>query len=340
MDKSNVKFVGVDDGHYAVKVVDEQGKCTSVPSRAQHGKKLASMTGMAGKSDSEAFYTVVDKEETFTVSKYLSNPEDTRFSGFPTSALDLVLVHHGLRTAGFAGEKVKIATGLPVDAYFLGDTEQNTVLIEAKRKNLARQVQCGSHAVANITDNVVVAEAIAAYFDTMLDLEGEPTEYYEDFRNSTVGVIDIGGKTTDCAVILPGADSIDMQRTGSSDIGVLSMYDAINARIKAKEDFELTPNKIETMIRTKTLRAGGEEIDVTDLVNDELKKLSEKIFSAIHPKIGKGRDLEHILIVGGGAHLLKSYMKTHYKHAIIPKLPEFANARGMLKAVKYIYSKS
>lgn len=332
-EKMSRKIVGVDDGHYAIKVVDEEGRCFSEPSRAQHGKQVAAMIGQ---SNSEVFYTVKDTDEVFTVGPFLPNPEDTRFNGFPTSSLNLVLVHNALRAAGFGGQQVKIASGLPVNAYFLGNTEQNKVLIEAKQKNLSRPVECGIHAVATIAENVVVAEAIAAYFDSMIDMNGKPTEYYEEFKSSTVGVIDIGGKTTDCAVILPGANAIDMKRTGSSDIGVLTMYDAINARIKAKEDFELPPNKLEKLVRTKTLVAGGEKIDVSDIVEDEMKKLAEKIFSAIHPKIGSGRDLEYILIVGGGALLLKDYMKAHFKHALIPERPEFANARGMLKAAKYV----
>lgn len=334
--KQNVKYAGVDDGHYSIKVVDEDGNCITRPSRAQHGKQLASITTLGS---SESFYTVKDNNETFTVSDYLPNPEDTRFSGFHTSALNLVLIHHALRAAGFGGQSVRIATGLPVNAYFLGNTELNKTLITAKQKNLGREVECGSHAVAKIASNTVIAEAIAAYFDSMFDMQGRHTDLYDEFKSSTVGVIDIGGRTTDCAVILPGAEAIDMARTGSSDIGVLNMYDAIHARIKAQEDLDLPLNKLEKLVRTKKLRAGGEEIDVKNIVDDEINKLAEKILSAIYPKIGNGRDLEYILIVGGGAYILKNHLQAQFKHAITPEQPEFSNARGMLKAAKYIYKR-
>jgi len=335
-DKDVVKYVGVDDGHFSIKVVGEDGVCVSRPSRAQHGKQLASITTFG---NSEVFYTVKDNDETFTVSDYLPNPEDTRFSGFHTSALNLVLIHHALRAAGFGGKSVKIATGLPVNAFFLGNTELNKTLIAAKQKNLGREVTCGSRPVAKVVSNTVVAEAIAAYFDSMLDMDGKPTDLFDEFKTSTVGVIDIGGRTTDCAVILPEADSIDMARTGSADIGVLNMYDAIHARIRAQEDLDLPLNKIEKIVKTKKLRAGGEEIDMTEIVDDETNKLAEKILSAIYPKIGNGRDLEYILIVGGGAYVLKNHLKKAFKHAIVPEQPEFANARGMLKAGKYVYKK-
>lgn len=334
--EQDVKYVGVDDGHYSIKVVGEDGVCISKPSRAQHGKQLASIMTLGS---SEAFYTVKDNGETFTVSDYLPNPEDTRFNGFYTSTLDLVLIHHALRAAGFGGKPVKIATGLPVNSFFLGNTELNKKLIAAKQKNLGREVECGTRPVAMVVSNTVVAEAIAAYFDSLLDMDGKPTELFDEFKNSTVGVIDIGGRTTDCAVILPGADSIDVSRTGSTDIGVLNMYDAVHARIKAQEDLDLPLNKIEKVVKTKKLMAGGEEIDMTEIVEDETNKLAEKILSAIYPKIGTGRDLEYILIVGGGAYVLKNHLKAAFKHAIIPEKPEFANARGMLKAGKYVYKK-
>ena len=155
-----IQYVGVDDGHYAIKIVTEQGQTFSIPSRAAHGRQIISLTS---EDSSGAFYETEDGS-VYTVSPYLEKYISTRTADYPTSSTNRVLVHDALRHAGYGGKEVIIATGLPVSHYYLEDMI-NQRLIDGKKANLMKPLSCSSGPLAKIVQNIVTTEAIAAYFD-------------------------------------------------------------------------------------------------------------------------------------------------------------------------------
>lgn len=325
-------FIGVDDGHYAIKIVAEDGSTFSVPSRAAIGKHLITLKG----EDEGVFY---DTEEgnTFTVSEYLPKFEDTRFLDYPRSQLNRVLIHDALRQAGYGGRRVRITTGLPVSYYYLPNGEKNQALIDAKVSNLRKRVVCGDLSMANIVENTVTTEAVASFVDQLMDMDGSPSSDYETLTQVPVGVIDVGGKTTDCAVLLPGM-MVDSSRSGSNDVGVLMLVEAVSAKLRAhlKLDTPLSAVAIERALTTGVIKLYGKEQSVKEVIDDEKQRLADQIMSAVRTKVGSGADLDHVLFVGGGAIVLKDQLLKHYPHARVPAQPEFANARGMLKFAKHV----
>jgi len=325
-------FVGVDDGHYAIKIVLETGQTFSIPSRAAAGKHLISLRD----SDDGVFY---DTEEgrTFTVSAQLPKFEDTRFMDYPKSELNRVLVHDALRRAGLGGRNVRITTGLPVSYYYLANGEKNQALIDAKVANLGKRVSYGDTPLAKIVANTVTTEAVASFVDQLMDLDGNPSGDFQNLSEMPVGVIDVGGKTTDCAVLLPGM-VVDPSRSGSNDVGVLQLMENVGAKLLAhlQLDAALPASAIEKALTTGTVRLYGKEQDVKKIIDDEKERLTQQIMSAVRTKVGSGADLDHVLFVGGGALVLKEQLLKHYPHARVPDEPVFANARGMLKFAKHV----
>ena len=324
-------FVGVDDGHYAVKVFTENEKI-SLPSRALSGRHLLSM-----QNQDEGFYTT-EEGVTYTVSEYLQNYEDTRYREFPKSPLVRVLIHAALRKAGLGGKDVIVTTGLPVSYYYFPSGQKDENLIRGKKENLSKKVICGTLKSANIVSNTVTAEAIAAYVDQLMDLDGNRTAQYEDIKASTVGVIDIGGKTTDCAVIIPGGNQVDAVRSGSSDHGVLQLMEALEARLRNMFDLgNVPPRLVESAIAKGTVKIAGEEKNVTDVVTAEKERLAEQIMSGVRHRIGDGKDLDFILFVGGGSIVMRDQLARNFQHCRFAEDAEYANARGMYKLAKYVY---
>ena len=129
-------FIGVDDGHYAIKIVAETGETFSVPSRGAIGKHLITLKG-----EDEGIFYDTEEGQTFTVSEFLPRFEDTRFLEYPRSQLNRVLVHDALRRAGYGGRNVRITTGLPVSYYYMPNGEKNQTLIDSKVANLRKLVQ-------------------------------------------------------------------------------------------------------------------------------------------------------------------------------------------------------
>lgn len=333
--KVKPEFVGVDDGHYAVKVVTEKGQCFSIPSRARSGKHLIAWQGQGNDASDGGIYTT-DEGVTFTVHEHLSECDDTRFRDYPKSPLNRVLVHHALRKAGFAGKPVSIATGLPVSYYYIGGNK-NDELIDAKVANLKRQVHCESGSCADIVENAVTTEAIAAYFDQIIEMDGSPSAAFAEVQGASVGVIDVGGKTTDCAVILPGGAHVDTGRSGSSDVGVLKLNDSVEAALRTRFGFDnVPPRLVESAIATGIIKMYGKEESVKGIVHEAKEALAEAIMNNVRSKIGSGKDLDYVLFVGGGSIVMREQLAKHFPHARFPDRPEFANARGMLKIAKYV----
>jgi plasmid segregation protein ParM len=331
---SKPHFVGVDDGHYGIKVYTEDGQMLMIPSRAKAGRHVINLRD----DDNGDFYTVNDVG-TFTVNSYLTQYEDTRFKEYPKSALNAVLVHHALFKAGFGGKNVVIATGLPVSYYFLADGTKDQNLIQAKTANLQRAVsRSADEPLANIISSAVTTEAISAYFDYLMDDDGQPSEHFEELQNSTVGVIDVGGKTTDCAVLLPGeTPQVVMERSGSTDVGVLKLNANVADRLRIKFDLDhVPPTMVENAIAKGAVKISGKEESVGDLVRAEKEKLAEEIMAGVRVKIGSGKDLDFVLFVGGGAIVMRDQLAKHFPHTRFPDNPEYANARGMMKIAKYV----
>ena len=108
-----ISFIGVDDGHYATKLVAADGKVYSYPSRAKQGLHTIDLS----EDQDYGVYDIPSSNNKYTVHEHVTEPEETRFDGYPSSDLNLVLVHNALACAGFGGRKVVIATGLPVENY-------------------------------------------------------------------------------------------------------------------------------------------------------------------------------------------------------------------------------
>lgn len=335
-DSRKPEFVGVDDGHYAVKVVTESGAMFSIPSRARSGKHLISWQAQGSDTLEGGIYST-DEGAIYTVSEHLAETDDTRFRDYPLSPLNRVLVHHALRKAGFAGKPVSIATGLPVSYYYVGGNPNET-LIDGKVANLNKGVQCEAGLCAKIAENVVTTEAIAAYFDQIIEMDGSPSSVYEEVKQASVGVIDVGGKTTDCAVILPGGAHVDTNRSGSSDVGVLKLNDTVEAALRSKFGFDnVPPRTVESAIATGFIKVYGKDESVKGIVHDAKEALAEAVMSNVRAKIGSGKDLDWILFVGGGSIVLREQLAKHFPHCRFPDRPEYANARGMLKIAKYVF---
>jgi plasmid segregation protein ParM len=52
--------------------------------------------------------------------------------------------------------------------------------------------------------------------------------------------------------------------------------------------------------------------------------------------LGRGAELERILFVGGGTVALATHIRDWFPNQVIAEHPAFANARGMLKYLRYV----
>jgi plasmid segregation protein ParM len=322
-------IIGIDDGYAQTKL---HGGEVGAPARLCLASSirpglygLASMSG-AGRV---AAYRVEEGEE-FTVSAAIPS-EPTTFESYHVSTMNRVLVQHALLEAGFSGRTVDIMVGLPV-ADFFSDGRKDEARIARKVENLRKRVlPLDGREPVRYGRIRVGCQAIAAFVDWLIhdDLSA---------RNETpqrAAVVDVGGYTTDVAVILDG-ERIDQTRTGTSRIGMLDIHEMIAAGLRTRFQIQdrFPAEVLSSALRTRTIRLWGREERVDNLVEHALVQHSAKVAREVERKLGGGSDLDVILFVGGGANVLKGLIE-RFPNAGRVDDPEFANARGLWKYARY-----
>lgn len=314
--------VGVDDGYAQVKVF---GKGIQVVASAtvRGGAHVTSMDG----SSAGVFET---EGKRFTAGDSLGG-EETRFDGYHTSDLNRIAVHNGLHLAGLGGKEVSLVLGLPVRDFFRAGAV-NKELIAAKKASFLKPVARIGGPAVTVAKVQVLPQAVSALVDWGHDAKGGRLQGVQGL----VGIVDIGGRTTDVAVVEVGIGDdmrIHHDKTGTINKGVLDAVALIGDGLRVKFDVsdELPRSIAEQAIRTGAVQLFGKEHQVGDLVQGAVNEVGDQIQRAVTRFLGQGAMLSKILFVGGGAAVFHRVVGSFGDHAEIVREPEFANARGMYK---------
>lgn len=324
-----IPMVAVDDGYAQMKVVGDDprgGKkpiCLSIRSSIRHGS-IGSVSG----DGAIATYETDGGATKMTVSDEVAG-ESTQFDGFHTSAMDRILIAHALSVSGYTDMEINLWTGLPVSDFFRQE-RKNDELIERKRTNLmvpVKSIVPDAPACPSYKSITVGCQALAAFLDYGLD---------DDFNDRDVGtdkvaVVDIGGRTTDIAVIL-GGKRCDYTRSGTENIGVLDVHRNVANLVRQKFSTSDTypADVLDRAVRTKSIKLWGKSHDISDILEKAQAESSHKLANLTQKMLGGGSDLDAILFVGGGASLFTDASK-RFPNAVLVENPEFANARGLYK---------
>lgn len=345
-DNANVAPVGVDDGHFAIKCCAGADAFFLLPARSSPGRlQISDMGGDVANND--LLYETADGEfVTITADNSLAPAVDTRTNDYPTSSPNRALVVHALRKMNIQ-DPVSIVTGLPVNRFYVGG-QRNSELIEAKRQSLLRPVKDSSgNLVVKVQRHQVISEAVAAYYDALLDFNGR---YNKDFKEiadeEPIAVVDAGGKTLDIATVKEGGQGLYQELSGTSETGALFLYDSLDKAFREHFQIndEIPQQKLLQAIQTGKYRLYRETHDVKSIVDLHLDNFAHRVHFEVTKLLGDSSRLGSVLFVGGGANLLAERLPI-----VFPNLPpqaitiapvdsnpsinsSFSNARGMYKA--------
>lgn len=341
-----VVIVGCDDGHDSIKleicvlqmqnnvVVEMERQRLTIPSKVVRGVQATSLDGGMGSGVYKA------GEQLYTVTDTLSeNVIDTRSIDYSTSDVNRVLVNHALLRAGFGGREVRLVTGLPVSDFFR-DSMPNLAKIDAKKANLqgnGKELASYPNSVAMpvIVDQSVCSEGVAAILDMAIQEDGQDNkDFFTLLSKQPMGVLDFGGKTVDMAVVHldNGNPVVDMQKSSSFPFGMLRVLDALKRELHNRHELEsVSPRVLQAALRDRSILIAGQSVDIGEAIDAAVARTWPEIFSQIQSAWGKAHYLGKIVAVGGGAYTLYPELRRDYAHASTTELPEYANARGMLK---------
>ncbi len=319
-------LIAVDDGHNDTDVLwhDSQGAehLVRFESSAAPGKR--GTLDLYGESLS-AVYETEGQHFTCGPRRFLPSGLDTRTADYPLSSLNRVLVAHAIRQAQVEPDRpVALVTGLPLKEWLGLNKDERK---QGKMRNLAVPV-VGNNGWQRppIIWQDVYPEAVAAY---------GYGRYSRELPAGNTAVIDIGGRTTDIAVVMVDddgiPDSIDVERSGSEEFGLLQVRDVLGTLLAAHLKEDSVDDRMVDQVFTKgTAMVYGEQMDFSALVTTAARNVRSSILNAVRHRLGSGADFSAVWIVGGGAHMidLSGGLPDRWK-VFVAAEPEFANVRGM-----------
>lgn len=335
----------VDDGFFHTKVYAGLGCKFSIVSRARIG--TSSTFSFLGGNNAVEYVT--DEGHVYSVGAM--ETDSIANDLYHGSVLNRVLVNHSLICAGAGGQNVKLCTGLPLRNYFIGEAfDKNQALIDSKQLNFSKPLYLRSKnenggfekikgSMPTIISNHVLPQGLAVWYDYIIDeTPGKPNEpiFHSERKTQDIAIIDIGGRTTDIAVV---SDSqLDKKSCVSPKCGIHDIYDNLRDLLSNRIPPEvLNMKKIDACMQSKEIFYSGEKINIEQEIIEATNMVTEKLRSIINSAIGdKGKAIENILFVGGGSQALYPYLNDIYKHQILVDDAPFANAKGMYKAMKFV----
>ncbi|MGD7044429.1 ParM/StbA family protein [Jeotgalibacillus proteolyticus] len=157
----------------------------------------------------------------------------------------------------------------------------------------------------------VYPEGFAAFINLVMDNDGNITN--RDLIDKQILIQDIGGLSTDIAVIRNR--NVDDDKAQGFNLGVSESLEAIREEIRTKHGVELDTRRDVVDIITKKndrnhIMVKGSRTSVHDITDRILLDLAKKEYRHLRNVWQKNSQTEICYFVGGGAMVLKEYIKT------------------------------
>jgi plasmid segregation protein ParM len=246
-----------------------------------------------------------------------SEEDQTLIMLFATLALDAVREnnsHAFPRTKNVIDANYTLGTGLPLrevkegkDAGYrsklVGSVHQVEFLVTPKYQGLKVNIK--------FDEVKVYPEGFAAFINLVLDNNGKVIN--KDLIDKRILIQDIGGLSTDIAVIKNR--NVDDDKAQGFNLGVSESLEAIREEIRTKHGVELDSRRDVVEIITKKsdrnhIMVKGSRTSVHDITDRILLDLAKKQYRLLRNVWQRNSQTEICYFVGGGANVLKEYLKT------------------------------
>ena len=281
--------------------------------------------------------------------EYLVGPNIHRYAR-PLERLDFLRLSEGpeLRSLMYAAmwpilgggtQRAALVVGLPIQV--LLDPEQAESIRETlKSWLLAEHVFAvdGESAEWTITQIEAVPQVMGTYHLCRSDELGLLDSNDE---NERVGVADIGFNTLDLMGVEKGA--VVNRFTNGDTLGMRRAAETVAHAIHERLDVELSLYQADDLVvqtcnaERATLYHPEGVTDVTRLVRQALDNTASSVCSFIERAWGNGRQFRDIILTGGGATALQSYLLKLYPHAVVMPEPAIANVRGLAHWASHVF---
>lgn len=179
----------------------------------------------------------------------------------------------------------------------------------------------------------VIPQAFGTLLSVCLDDNGRITDNV--LATGNVGVIDVGGKTTNILAV-HGLREV-ARETASVNVGAWDAVRALRSWLASHcPDLDLRDHEVAAAIQARSVKYFGEMVDLAYAVENALGPLAEAVIAQASQLWNGAARLDCILVAGGGAHLLGPYITKHFRHARLVPDPVTANALGFWRFAQRI----
>jgi len=280
---SNTKIMGVDVGYSHTKTCSAKGTDIFISTIEEGVLEINRKAINIEYNEKE--YTVGEKSGNFSTD--LSKINDPIFRICLFTAIARQLDDDDLIV------DINLVTGLPAE-YF---KEQKQDLIDSLKGTSETLIYKEIPRKITISDCIVFPQSAGVFVLNPKDFEGE---------NNII--IDIGGLTVDVAFF----QDYVLTKTGTYELGMLKLYDKVVQAIKAVHKVSYDTLQAERIIKNKKITVDDKGIDVTDSVNEILKKHTDKILMDVKNGF-KEYSTSRRTFIGGGAYTLKENLPGEVK---------------------------
>ena len=223
---------------------------------------------------------------------------------------------------------LQVVTGLPVAFY--GDAEE----LHGRLVGEHRLRRHGRHGqTITVTECRVIPEPFGTLLAVTLDDRGRIAD--RALATGSVGVIDVGGKTTNLLSVHRMSEI--GRETDSVNAGAWDTVRALREWLNENyPNLDLRDHQIIDAIIARKTKYYGDVVDLTAVVDGILEPLADQVIAQASQLWNGAAGLDAILVSGGGALLLGPYVELHFPHARIVEDPVFANALGFWRFAERI----
>lgn len=224
---------------------------------------------------------------------------------------------------------LQVVTGLPV-AFYLTDKDkvQSRLLGEHRATREGRRAQS-----LKIVACRVIPQPFGALLAATLDDRGHVAD--QALATGAVGVIDVGGKTTNLLSV--NRLSEIGRETASVNAGAWDVARAVRGYLDNQcPELDLRDHQVMQAIIRRQVNYFGEPVDLGPTIDAALTPMAEQVIAQATQLWNGAAALDVILVTGGGALLLGPFISRHFRHARVVDEPVFANALGFWRFAQYL----
>jgi plasmid segregation protein ParM len=313
--------IGLDIGYSAVKAISEGRKVSfpsvvGTPERARIDlREIERSICLTHPSN------VLVGEEAIVHSRFLQRREDRAW----IESGEYYLLFLAALTELDAGtlSNIRIVTGLPVNFYSDSAKLQDRIVGEHKVRREGKAFQ-----TFVVSECRVIPQPFGTLLGVSLDDWGKIAD--TDLANGMIGVIDIGGKSTNILAVEQLAEI--SRKTASVNVGGWDVIRVVKAQILERyPELDLRDHQVVEAVSKRELKYFGRFEKVGGMVEEALTPLTEQIIAQATQLWNGGANMDTVLITGGGALLLGERLQSYFRHAKVVADPIFANAVGYWK---------